>query len=185
MRVLVIGASSCIGRALVGKLQSSMAIGRRSISQLLLLDRDLSHFSGHTALRCYTGSLTDKALLRRILADGLDVVFHLASIPGGLAEQQYALGHEVNLMATLELLNQLRSQPQVPVLVYASSAAVYGGNLPPAMNEHHPPRPELSYGAHKRQSMTWPGVARSKGAPCACRVSSPVRSCQPVCKRHL
>lgn len=149
MRVLVIGASGYVGRSLVCKLQSNMAIGGRSITQLLLLDRDLSHFSGPASLRCYAGSLTDKALLRRVLADGIDVVFHLAGIAGGQAELHYALGYDVNLMATLELLNQLRNQHGAPVFVYTSSVAVYGGNLPQTMDEYHPPCPELSYGAHK------------------------------------
>jgi hypothetical protein len=46
-------------------------------------------------------------------------VFHLASVPGGLAERDYALGHRVNLQATQELFWQLRAQG----LLTAMSAA--------------------------------------------------------------
>jgi nucleoside-diphosphate-sugar epimerase len=71
------------------------------------------------------------------------------SIPGGAAEAQYELGYQVNLLASLELLNQLRNKARPPVLVYASSVAVYGGQLPARMNERAELRPELSYGTHK------------------------------------
>ena len=34
-------------------------------------------------------------LRRQAYADGVDVVFHLASIPGGAAEKNYALGRSI------------------------------------------------------------------------------------------
>jgi nucleoside-diphosphate-sugar epimerase len=93
--------------------------------------------------------VTDAALTRRVLADGVDVVFHLVSLAGGAAEQDYDVGYQVNLMASLELLDQLRRQPRPPVLVYASSVAVYGAHLPDRMGEDASPRPQMSYGTHK------------------------------------
>jgi len=84
-----------------------------------------------------------------VLADGVDVVFHLVSVPGGAAEAQYELGYQVNLLASLELLHQLRNKAQPPVLVYASSVAVYGGDLPARMSEGAELNPQLSYGTHK------------------------------------
>ena len=42
-----------------------------------------------------------------------------------------------------------RNNSQPPVLVYASSVAVYGGDLPERMNEAAELHPELSYGTHK------------------------------------
>jgi nucleoside-diphosphate-sugar epimerase len=83
------------------------------------------------------------------MADGIDVVFHLVSIPGGAAEAHYSLGYDVNLLASLELLDQLRRQPGRPVLVYASSVAVYGASGAGRMDETAPAAPQLSYGAHK------------------------------------
>ncbi len=79
-------------------------------------------------------------------------------------------GYPVNLQASLELLNQLRNPNWPPVLVYASSVMVYGGELPARMDEGQPALPQLSYAAHKRRveialldlSRTWmrPGTMR-------------------------
>lgn len=149
MRVMVTGANGFVGRALVQRLLDAGELRGQPITVLMLLDKDLQGFPEDKRLRRHQGSVTDAALLRRAMADGIDVVFHLVSIPGGAAEEQYSLGYQVNLLASLELLDQLRSQPGAPVLVYASSVAVYGGDLPARMDESAALRPELSYGAHK------------------------------------
>ncbi|ROM83142.1 epimerase [Pseudomonas brassicacearum] len=149
MRVMITGANGFIGRALVKRLLETNELRGRPISALILLDKELVGFAEDKRLRRHCGSVTDAALLRRALADGIDVVFHLVSIPGGAAEEHYALGYQVNLLASLELLDQLREQPGAPVLVYASSVAVYGGDLPTRIDERAAPRPQLSYGAHK------------------------------------
>ena len=149
MRVLITGANGFVGRQLVLELLARGVLAGRSIGALLLLDAHLEGFAGDPRLRLHQGSMTDAALLRRVLADGIDVVFHLVSVPGGAAEHDYELGYQVNLMASLELLDQLRHQPRTPVLVYASSVAVYGAHLPARMDEEAATRPQLSYGAHK------------------------------------
>ena len=149
MRVMITGANGFVGRSLVQRLLQAGELRGRTISALILLDQDLQGFSDDPRLRRHCGSMTDAPLLRRALADGVDVVFHLVSVPGGAAEQHYALGYQVNLLASLELFDQLRALSSVPVLVYASSVAVYGGNLPARMDEGARLCPQMSYGAHK------------------------------------
>ncbi|MDR0278637.1 MAG: NAD-dependent epimerase/dehydratase family protein [Paucimonas sp.] len=149
MRVMVTGAAGFLGRLLVQRLLAAGELRGRRIDTLLLLDQRLDGFPQDPRLRYLSGSITDPALLRRGLADGIDVVFHLVSIAGGAAEDNYALGREVNLLASLHLLELLRNARQPPVLVYASSVAVYGGELPARMDEQQRPRPALSYAAHK------------------------------------
>jgi len=150
MRVMVTGANGFVGRQLVRRLLETGEVRGRRIGALLVLDQALDGLPEDARLRRHYGSITDAALLRRVLADGVDVVFHLVSVPGGAAEAQYDLGYQVNLQASLELLNQLRNPQCPPVLVYASSIAVYGGELPTRMDERQPPSPQLSYAAHKR-----------------------------------
>jgi nucleoside-diphosphate-sugar epimerase len=146
---MVTGANGFVGRELVCQLLNSGELRGKRIEALLLVDQQLDGFPDDRRLRRHLGSVTDAALLRRVLADGIDVVFHLVSIPGGAAETQYELGYQVNLQASLELLNQLRNADRPPVMVYASSVAVYGEELPARMDEQYAPAPQLAYGAHK------------------------------------
>lgn len=149
MRVLITGANGFVGRELVSCLLARGSLRGRDIDSLIVLDKDLKGLPTDSRLRRHIGSVADAALLRRVLADGVDVVFHLVSIPGGAAEEHYDFGYQINLLASLELLNQLRLKSRPPVMVYASSIAVYGGNLPARMNESAPINPELSYATHK------------------------------------
>lgn len=149
MRVMVTGAAGFLGRLLVQQLLEQGRLRGQPLEAVVLLDQHLEGFPADHRLRLLAGSITEPTLLRRALADGVDVVFHLVSIPGGAAEQHYALGQQVNLLATLELLDQLRNAARPPVMVYASSVAVYGAELPARMDEQLMPRPALSYGAHK------------------------------------
>ena len=149
MRVMITGAAGFLGRLLVQRLLDKGQLRGQPLEALVLLDRQLEGFPSDPRLRLLAGSIAEPTLLRRALADGVDVVFHLVSVPGGAAEEHYALGRQVNLLATLELLDQLRSAARPPVLVYASSVAVYGAQLPARMDEQWIPRPALSYGAHK------------------------------------
>ncbi|MVW84802.1 NAD-dependent epimerase/dehydratase family protein [Pseudomonas sp. PB101] len=150
MRVLITGANGFIGRALTTRLLELGNLRGRDIATLSVLDTALQGLPEDNRLQKYSGDIADPALVRRVLADGVDVVFHLVSIPGGTAERDYDLGYRINLQATLELLHQLRKQKRAPVLVYASSVAVYGEDLPIKMNESANAAPALSYGAHKR-----------------------------------
>lgn len=149
MRVMITGANGFVGRGLAVRLLADGVLCGQPIEALLLLDQELSGFPEDRRLRRHFGSVTDTALIRRALADGIDVVFHLVSIAGGAAEANYQLGYEVNLQASLELLHQLRNSARPPRFVYASSVAVYGADLPVRMDELSSTVPKLSYATHK------------------------------------
>lgn len=150
MRVMISGANGFVGRELVERLLKQGELRGQKIEVILAVDQTTDGLPDDNRVRRQEGSITNPALLRRVLADGIDVVFHLVSIPGGAAEANYDLGYQVNLQASLELLQQLRNRQRPPILVYASSVAVYGGDLPVRMDESQPAHPQLSYAAHKR-----------------------------------
>lgn len=109
---------------------------------------------GRAGVTCTQGSIADHTTLARAVSGDAGAapprtVYHLASVPGGRAEQDDALGRAVNLDATLALLELLADADRPPVLVFASSIAVFGGPLPDPVPEHQQPNPLLSYGAHK------------------------------------
>jgi nucleoside-diphosphate-sugar epimerase len=155
MNLLITGANGFIGRALTSRLLSStlpLPEGLGPVGRLTLMDL---RFEGTEMprVRRLSGSIADPALLARAFDTPVDVVFHLASVPGGSAELNYELGRQVNLDATLKLLEAARAQAtggaKPPVFVFASSIAVLGAPLPTEVNDATPPQPQLTYGAQK------------------------------------
>jgi len=77
------------------------------------------------------------------------VVFHLAAIVSGQAEQEFDLGMRINLDGTRRLLDACRELPQAPRFLFSSSVAVYGGDMPAVLGDDTPVCPQTSYGAQK------------------------------------
>jgi len=155
MNLLITGANGFIGRALTSRLLIEDAAARAGlgpIGRLTLIDLG---FEGPEIpkVRRLHGSIADPAIVARAFDTPVDVMFHLASIPGGMAEQHYELARQVNLDATVNLLEAARAQTVAtskPVkVVFASSIAVFGSPLPALVDDATPLRPRLSYGAHK------------------------------------
>lgn len=148
MKVLVTGAGGFIGQVLCGQLLSD-GLGGQRIDQLIGLDLQPPQMNDARWLPL-AGSLTEPEWMAQALQAMPDVVFHLASLPGGAAEAQPALGRAVNLQASMALIEALERPVAPPRLILASTVAVYGADLPACVDEQTPTAPGLSYGAHKR-----------------------------------
>jgi nucleoside-diphosphate-sugar epimerase len=154
MHVLVTGANGFVGRALAARLAAEGRLGARELTRLTLVDLGFDEALPRQGLvHRHAGDLADAGWLASVL-DGapLDAVFHLASIPGGTAEANYALARRVNLDATLGLLERGQAQVQgggvAPLFVFASSIAVFGA-MPDLVTDWTLPRPAMTYGAQK------------------------------------
>lgn len=146
MRILVTGAAGFIGSALLRRLLTDM-----DGAEVTGLDvAEAPPWAAGAHLRWIKGGLDDRAVLAQLGASSFDLVFHLASIPGGRAEAEPVLGRRVNLDASLDLLQLLAQQRNRPRVVYASSIAVYGALTEAPVSAQTEARPVISYGAHKR-----------------------------------
>ncbi|HEY6506873.1 MAG TPA: NAD-dependent epimerase/dehydratase family protein [Vicinamibacterales bacterium] len=122
---LVTGANGEIGHALVHRLA---AAGRTVVTvDIAGLEPGLAPL----VRRAFTGSVTDAALLERILAEfEVDLVFHLAALLSTRAEFTPVTAHHVNVEGTLNLLEfsqrEGESHGRPVTFVYPSSIAVYG-----------------------------------------------------------
>jgi nucleoside-diphosphate-sugar epimerase len=146
--VVVTGAEGFVGRALVKRLLNEGLDGR-PVSRLTLVDVAFNDVYLSPNVQLLAGSIADPSLRTAVYTTPVDVVFHLASIPGGAAEKNYELGRTINLDATLGLLEDLRGRSGAPRFVFASTVAVYGEQLPATVDECTLPAPALSYGTHK------------------------------------
>ena len=143
MRTLVTGAAGFVGRAVTERLLAT----RDADCELRLTDRVAVEAEGD-GVEMQVGDLAEPEFLRAVTADA-DGVIHLAALPGGASEADYAASRRVNLDASLALIETLAQSAKPIRFVYASSIAVFGAPLPGHVDDDTLPRPALTYGAHK------------------------------------
>jgi len=153
MKVVVTGGSGFLGQRLIRALVEHGTLQRdgepRAISHITAIDtmRAAAGFT-EARVRYVQGDLADTVVLAEATA-GVDSVFHLAAVVSGAAEADYDLGMRVNLDGTRALLDACRAQQAAPTFVFASSVAVFGGDLPEVVEDHTIPAPQSSYGVQK------------------------------------
>ena len=146
MRIVVTGGCGFLRRRVALRL-----LERRDVEELVLFDNTPSPapLPEDPRLRLVTGDIADGETVRRVISPGTSSVFHLAAVVSGEAEADTDLGYRVNLDGTRMVLDACRALGTSPRLVFASSLAVYGGTLPPAVGDDTPLTPQTSYGAQK------------------------------------
>ncbi|MFU8763759.1 MAG: NAD-dependent epimerase/dehydratase family protein [Haliea sp.] len=140
-RVLVIGASGFIGRALCRAL-ISQGTRVRAVSRS-------GHYPNPAGEEHIASDCHNPSELTHLLA-GVDAVVYLAaaSTPGSTA------GHPVaelggNLLPLLTTLEALQAQPSIPLVYFSSAGALYDERSSAASRETDLPRPRSYHGAAK------------------------------------
>jgi nucleoside-diphosphate-sugar epimerase len=146
VRVVITGGCGFLGRRVALRLME-----RTDLDELVLFDNATSALPlpQDRRLRLVTGDISDCATVRGLISPGTGLVFHLAAVVSGEAEADTDLGYRVNLDGTRAVLEACRALGTCPRVVFASSLAVYGGVLPPAVGDDTPLTPQTSYGTQK------------------------------------
>ena len=124
--MLITGAGGEIGHGLIERLSGQSRRG--------LVTLDLARLNPAIAPlvdREITGSILDRALLERVLAEyQVELVFHLAALLSTRSEFTPLSAHQVNVEGTLNLLefaqHEAESHGKPVIFMYPSSIAVYG-----------------------------------------------------------
>jgi nucleoside-diphosphate-sugar epimerase len=155
MHALITGAAGMIGRKLVERLARDGAPDGKPLDQLTLVDvvepAAPADFGG--GLTRMTLDLASPGSASSTVAGRPDVIFHLAAVVSGEAEADLEKGYRVNFGGTRNLLDAVRllgaTTGWAPRVVFASSMAVFGGDMPDVIGDDFFLTPQTSYGAQK------------------------------------
>jgi len=151
MNVLITGGAGMIGRKLAQRLASDGALAGKAISKLTLYDvvPATAPAGAGVPITLATGDLPAMGEADRLIADRPHVIFHLAAIVSGEAEQDFDKGYRINLDGTRRLLKAIAKAGHKPRVVFASSIAVFGAPFPDAIGDEFVNTPLTSYGTQK------------------------------------
>ena len=164
MRIVITGGAGFLGARLAKELlqMGELSVGGAAagpITSLVLIDRvlpppDLMSDSRVSAVVGDLNALFDPAAHpETMLGTDLAVLFHLAAAVSGECEADFDLGMRSNVDATRAVLEACRALKTQPMVVFASSLAVFGNSdaqpLPPVIGDATLPTPQNSYGIQK------------------------------------
>ncbi|RJG03628.1 D-erythronate dehydrogenase [Noviherbaspirillum sedimenti] len=154
MNVMITGGAGFLGQRLarrlleLGYLTDSNG-SKRAIDRILLVDVVPAHDFGDPRVVTVAGDIADAALLHDVIDTQTTSIFHLAAVVSGQAEADFELGMRINLDASRQLLDRCRRLGHRPKIVFTSSVAVYGGQLPAIVQDSTALNPQSSYGMQK------------------------------------
>ncbi|HYS63218.1 MAG TPA: D-erythronate dehydrogenase [Paraburkholderia sp.] len=154
MKVLITGGAGFLGQRLARELLARGSLkdahGKpQTITELVLIDVVRASDSGDSRVRTEVGDIAERSVLERVIDDQTSAIFHLAAIVSGQAEADFDLGMRINLDASRLLLETCRQRGHKPRVLFTSSVAVYGGELPDVVRDETALNPQSSYGAQK------------------------------------
>lgn len=154
MHIVITGGAGFLGSHLArellqrGKLTGSNG-QQQDITRITLLDVVPAKGFNDPRIEAVTGDIADSAVIDRVITKDTQSIFHLAAIVSGQAEEDFELGMRINFDATRLILDRARTLGSKPRIVFTSSVAVYGGDLPARVPDTIQLMPQGSYGAQK------------------------------------
>ena len=155
MKVVITGGGGFLGKKLARRIlqQGTLADAdgrQQKVTELLLFDVGVASGPGldDPRVKAMAGDIANRATVQSIV-QGASTVFHFAAVVSAGAEADFDLGYRVNLDGTRNVLEGCRELGTNPRVVFTSSLAAYGGDLPPAVTDDTPLTPQTSYGSQK------------------------------------
>jgi nucleoside-diphosphate-sugar epimerase len=155
VKVVITGGGGFIGsklaRALLARGTLAGADGaQQKITRLTLVDQAFPvDLPKDPRIEALPGDISDPGFVARAIAPDTGSVFHLAAVVSSAAETDFDLGMRVNLEGIRCVLERARKCARPPRLVFASSVAAFGGELPEVLDDSTTPAPQTSYGTQK------------------------------------
>lgn len=154
MHIAITGAAGFLGSKLARHLlDAGSLIGRggqpEEITRITLVDVVAPVGFSDPRVDIIVGDISDAKTIEAMTVPTTDSIFHLAAVVSGHAEVDFDLGMKINFDATRHILDRARALGTQPRVVFTSSVAVFGGDLPAKVPDSMGLMPQSSYGAQK------------------------------------
>lgn len=146
MQIIITGGAGFLGQELVKQLLKS----NLAFSEILLADIVLpKNPTNDNRIISSQIDISDQKSADQLISKSTIIVFHLAAIVSSHAEKDFDLGWKINVDGTRFLLEACRKINNKIRFVFASSCAVFGGQLPDIVQDNTALQPQGSYGSQK------------------------------------
>jgi len=156
VKVLVTGGTGFLGRRLVSALLARGAVSgadgtEHEIERIVVSDigPGVSPLPDDPRIDLRLGDFSETGAAEALIDADTGAVFHLAAVVSGEAEQNFDLGMRINFHGSVRLLEAIRACDACPRLVFTSSVAAYGGDMPEVIEDSTILTPQTSYGSQK------------------------------------
>jgi len=150
VKIVITGGGGFIGFKLAKAILARGTLAAEKIARLTLVDQAFpADLPKDPRLETLAGDISDPGFAARSIEPDTASIFHLAAVVSGAAEADFDLGMRVNLKGMQNVLDQARRCARPPRLVFASSVAAFGGQLPHVLDDSTTPTPQTSYGSQK------------------------------------
>ena len=153
MKILIMGGAGMIGQKLLNLILKKEEINNEKISEITLFDIIDAPYpqDAMISINSTSGDISDEKVSKNLISSKPDIIFHLAAIVSGQAEQEFDLGWNINAKGSWGLFEAIRQQGEnyCPRLIFTSSIAVFGAPFPEKIPDDFFTTPLTSYGAQK------------------------------------
>lgn len=150
MKVLILGGGGLIGQKLAQSLAKRGTLRGAPIDEMVLADvMDPAPVDAGFKVTRTVCDISDPASVAATIDADTDVIYLLAAIVSAHAEEDFDFGYKINMHGTINVLERCRALKTRPVVVFTSSIAVFGGEVPQPYTDHSALNPQISYGAQK------------------------------------
>jgi nucleoside-diphosphate-sugar epimerase len=153
MKILIMGGAGMIGQKLLNLILSNPKLRNKQITEITLFDIIDSPYPSDSKIPIIvkSGDISNQQTSVDLVSSKPDIIFHLAAIVSGQAEQEFDLGWNINAKGSWALFEAIRNigDNYCPRVVFTSSIAVFGAPFPEKITDDFFTTPLTSYGAQK------------------------------------
>lgn len=153
MKIFITGGGGFLGHRLARTLMDRGSITgpddkTHAITRITVLDTAFPA-TRDARLQYVQGDVTSPAGLAAAMDRDTMLIYHLAAVVSAGAEADFDLGMRVNIDGTRAVLEACRKLAAPPRLIFSSSVAAFGGDMPDVLDDNTTPMPQSSYGSQK------------------------------------